>query len=101
MSKLPKRIRAAEACEATGLTLRGLQVMAARGEIPGAAKMGRIWTFDSVKLGEWIQEKERATAQRAMNAASFGLAEAAQRRAELASLTSNEAYERAIGLKRR
>lgn len=101
MSKLPKRIRAAEACEATGLKLRGLQAMAARGEIPGAAKIGRIWTFDSVKLGQWIQERERATAQRAMNVNSFSWGKPIGREFRLPGVTCGEAYARLIGLKRR
>lgn len=58
------RLRIRAACDATGLTARGLQAMAARGEVPGAAKLGRVWTFDAAKLDRWIRAREQA-AQRA------------------------------------
>ena len=44
------RVRLSAAVDATGLTARGVQAMAARGEIPGAAKIGRVWTFDAAIL---------------------------------------------------
>lgn len=40
-------MRLQAACDAIGLSPRGVQAMAARGEIPGAAKIGRVWTFDA------------------------------------------------------
>ncbi|WCT75935.1 helix-turn-helix domain-containing protein [Novosphingobium humi] len=43
----------------TGLSRRTVQSMAARGLIPGAAKLGKLWTFDRSKLGKWISDKER------------------------------------------
>lgn len=32
--------------------------MAARGELPGAAKIGQVWTFDPDKLRRFIEAKE-------------------------------------------
>jgi hypothetical protein len=42
-----------------GLPARTIRAMAARGEIPGAAKFGAIWTFSIVKLDEYVSQKER------------------------------------------
>src|SRR5262245_6152254 len=44
-----------------GLPLRTVQHLAARGEIAGAAKFGRRWTFDVEKLKRQIRERERQT----------------------------------------
>jgi Helix-turn-helix domain len=44
-----------------GLPLRTVQHLAARGEIAGAAKFGRRWTFDVDKLRRLIKERERQT----------------------------------------
>lgn len=43
----------------TGLSRRTVQAMASRGQIPGAAKFGKLWTFDRMKLARWIRDKER------------------------------------------
>lgn len=42
-----------------GLPMRSVQAMAARGEIPGAAKFRRRWTFDLRKLRELVEQRER------------------------------------------
>jgi excisionase family DNA binding protein len=44
-----------------GLPQRTVQDLAARGEIPGAAKLGRRWTFDLHKLRQLLKQKERQT----------------------------------------
>jgi hypothetical protein len=44
-----------------GLPLRTVQDLAARGEIMGAAKIGRRWTFDLEKLRRFVRDKERQT----------------------------------------
>jgi len=38
-----------------------LQAMSARGEIPGAAKLGRQWTYDLAKLRRFVEQQEQAT----------------------------------------
>ncbi|MCD9821239.1 helix-turn-helix domain-containing protein [Bradyrhizobium japonicum] len=43
-----------------GLAERTIQKMAQRGELPGAALMGRRWTFDIAKLRAYVRTKERA-----------------------------------------
>jgi Helix-turn-helix domain len=44
-----------------GLPDRTVQALALRGELPGAAKIGRGWTFDLIKLRRLVQNKERQT----------------------------------------
>src|SRR6266852_2290324 len=44
-----------------GLPARTVQAMAARGELPGAAKFGRRWTFDLTKLRRLVTIRERET----------------------------------------
>jgi hypothetical protein len=44
-----------------GLPIRTVHGMAARAEIPGAAKFGRRWTFDLARLRKWIELREHET----------------------------------------
>jgi hypothetical protein len=60
-----ERIIIEEAQPLIGLPIRTVQSMAARGEIPGAAKMRRRWTFDRAKLTSWVAHKEEETWQNA------------------------------------
>lgn len=53
----PERIRPRQVAGITGLTVRAIQAMALRGEIPGAAKLGGSWTFDEAALRNWIKER--------------------------------------------
>lgn len=55
----PERLRINEAVMKTGLAKRTIQKMAQRGEIPGAAKLGSVWTFSRHKLARWIKDAER------------------------------------------
>lgn len=57
---MTERIRAARAADITGLPVRTVQHMAARGELPGAAKLGKVWTFDERRLRAWLREREAA-----------------------------------------
>src|SRR5262249_42615477 len=52
-----------------GLPERTVQDLAARGEIAGAAKFGRRWTFDFGKLRRLVRQKERQTWQSARHRA--------------------------------
>jgi len=54
----PSRIRATEVAALLGLTLRGVQALAARGALPGAAKIGTLWTFDPEKLRRFVAARE-------------------------------------------
>ena len=55
---MTERIRSAEVARLTGLSVRAVQDLAARGEIHGAARFGRIWTFDHARIRAWIKMRE-------------------------------------------
>jgi phage terminase Nu1 subunit (DNA packaging protein) len=52
------RIQARAAASLLGVTARTVQNLANRGELPGAAKIGKVWTFDPAKLAKFIRAKE-------------------------------------------
>ncbi len=56
-ARAPERIRADEAAAILGVKVRTVQSLAARGELPGAAMIGRLWTFDELALRQWIRER--------------------------------------------
>jgi excisionase family DNA binding protein len=62
-----ERIRANEAAAILGIQLRTVQAMAARGELPGAAKIGGSWTFNEAVLREWVRQEVEKTKARAQN----------------------------------
>jgi phage terminase Nu1 subunit (DNA packaging protein) len=41
-----------------GVSKRTVQGMAARGELPGVARKGKVWTFNPDKLAQFIAERE-------------------------------------------
>ncbi|MGI4950961.1 MAG: hypothetical protein ACRYGM_04090 [Janthinobacterium lividum] len=49
----------------TSLSVRKVQELAAQGRMPGAAKLGSVWTFDPEKVRAWILRAEQAAAARA------------------------------------
>ena len=53
----PERIRVAKAASILGINSRTVQGMALRGELPGAAKIGGLWTFSESALRKWIEER--------------------------------------------
>jgi predicted DNA-binding transcriptional regulator AlpA len=57
------RVRLDFVCEITGMQRRHAQQMAKKGQIPSAARYGRLWTFNRQIVTEWAAEKERATWQ--------------------------------------
>lgn len=61
-SEESERIRINDVVLKTGLAKRTIQKMAQRGEIPGAAKLGTVWTFSRHKLARWINDAERRCA---------------------------------------
>jgi hypothetical protein len=60
-----ERVGVKVAAAILGLPPRTVQDLAARGELPGAAKFGRRWTFDLVKLRRFVKARERQTWQHA------------------------------------
>ena len=64
-TKCSERGTAKQAAAILGVPTRTIQDLATRGEIPGAAKLGRRWTFDLEKLRRLLKQKERETWQHA------------------------------------
>jgi excisionase family DNA binding protein len=56
-----ERVNIERAGQILGLQPRTVQKMAQRGELPGAARMGRRWTFNEDKLRGYVRHKERET----------------------------------------
>lgn len=52
-----ERIRVEAASAILGVTPRCVQSLAARGELPSACKIGKIWTFEEAALRNWIKER--------------------------------------------
>lgn len=68
-----ERVQSSAAAAITGLKLRQVQSLAARGEIPGAAKIGSLWTFDLAKLRRFITHRESVLCLKiSTNAAALG-----------------------------
>ncbi len=88
----PERCRIGPALGITGLGLRQMQAMSARGEIPGAAKLGRTWTYDIRKLRQWVKEKEAMTCQ----AISIGVGKSGGHESKFEGGTLDEAYEQLL-----
>ena len=53
------RIQSAAAARILGVSRRSVQGLALRGELPGAARIGRVWTFDAGRLAAFITQRER------------------------------------------
>jgi hypothetical protein len=71
-----ERVGIDKAMSILGLKRRNIQAKAARGEIPGAVKIGHLWTFNLAKLREYVkQEEERQWRQsgRRRQADAFGV----------------------------
>lgn len=92
---MSERIRVNRVCEITGLGKRQVQAMAVQGKIPGAAQLGRLWTFDEGKLRRWIALREKACQGTSTNGARHTGAVF-----KLPDTNIEAAYIRAIGLKR-
>ncbi|MEH2569623.1 hypothetical protein [Bradyrhizobium sp. AZCC 2289] len=103
MKSSPERIKVKDVARISGETERTIQAAAARGEIPGAAKLFKAWTFDEVKLRKWIAAKEReAGAARFRDSRGLGdqqvtrSAITAKRRNSPFSKTNDGQYDRAM-----
>ena len=55
---MTERIKATQAAGVLGVSKRLVTLMASRGELPGAAKIASLWTFDKNKLQEYVKERE-------------------------------------------
>lgn len=53
-----ERIFAEQVAAIIGVPVRTAQAMAARGELPSAAKIGRRWSFNEQAIRGWLEQKE-------------------------------------------
>ena len=88
------RIQSRAAADMTGLSVRAIQDMAARGDVPGAAKLGSRWTFDYDRLRALIAERE-AACRISINVARRGGAASV-----LPAASIDAVYEHTLGLRR-
>ena len=58
-TRRPERVGRQEAALILGVPERTVTLLARRGEIPGAAIIGRCWTFNEDRIRAWVLEKER------------------------------------------
>jgi hypothetical protein len=58
MSALPPRIQSATEARILGVSQRSVQGLALRGELPGAARIGGVWTFDAERLATFVKQRE-------------------------------------------
>ena len=58
MSAPTPRIQSAAAARILGVSQRCAQQLALRGEIPGAARIGGIWTFDTNRLSAFVAQRD-------------------------------------------
>jgi excisionase family DNA binding protein len=61
-SERPERVKVTEGARILGVSARTVQLLAIRGELPSAAQIGRLWTFNEKKLRQFIADKEREAA---------------------------------------
>ena len=88
-NRLVRRIQSRSAALALGISQRVVEDKARRGELPGAAKIGGVWTFDPEKLAAFIAEREREAEARGTNVYPLKPAVRRQTRAQ-----TNASYQR-------
>jgi predicted DNA-binding transcriptional regulator AlpA len=54
-----ERVNSAEVARLTSFSIRKVQLLAERGKIPSAARLGGgCWTFNRLRIEAWIMEEE-------------------------------------------
>lgn len=94
------RIRARAVAVWTSLSVRKVQELAAAGRIPGAAKLGGVWTFDPDKVRGWIAHQEHQ-AWRGSLATSTSAATSGRATSKSPAAAIDAAFERLIRGRRR
>lgn len=69
-------IRCRDVRRMTTLSVRKIQQMAAVGEIPSAARLGHIWTFDPDAIRAWIVKQREKACPRPQNSPTTATAAA-------------------------
>jgi len=96
MSDTPERCKVSQARLITGLEKRTLQALASAGRIPGASKLGGVWTFDEPTLRRWARNGESKWRGTSTGAERRGGADFKPMEPSTA-----KAYERLFGAKRK
>lgn len=91
-----ERIRADAAAGILGVEVRTVQALAARGEVPGAAKIGGLWTFDESALRSWIKERTQCQKDRRPRSTATGEGKRSGRDLPLQATKSARACEQAL-----
>ena len=92
----PERIRADHAAAILGIEKRTVQAMALRGELPNAAKIGGVWTFDEAALRNYIKERIQCPQSRKPLNTPTGAVIRYGRGSRLADGNIEKAYEQAM-----
>jgi hypothetical protein len=98
-----ERVRADAVSRMTSLSVRKVQELAVAGKLPGAAKLGGVWTFNALRVRAWIRERERVCLEQAGETRNSSTS-AATRGGGVSSLPDESialAYEQLIHGKRR
>jgi excisionase family DNA binding protein len=91
----PERVGIRTAAAILGRPARTVQDLAARGEIPGAAKIGRAWTFNEARLRLWVRQREDEACPRT----STGAAKSGGRGSRSVGTSIDAAYAQLLGLR--
>lgn len=91
-----ERIKASAAAGILGVSTRTVQALAVRGELPGAAKIGGLWTFDEAALRNWIKERSSCPRNHEPRNTATGGATRYGRALPLQAAKSAKAYEQAL-----
>lgn len=61
---MPERVLVSRVCFITGLPPRTVQLLASKGQIPGAAKLGSRWTFNEATVRGWVDQEVKRCQER-------------------------------------
>jgi len=88
-----ERIKSTKVASILGVTAQTVREMAARGELPSAAKVGRHWTFNEKSIRKWLKARKSAHLDAAKRLEAWLI------RPPRFEALSLEAYELALGRK--
>jgi excisionase family DNA binding protein len=91
-----ERVRVDDAASILGISGRTVQALAARGEIPGAAKIGGLWTFDEAALRLWIRERSTCPKNQGLQSTPTGGETRFGRGSRSTEKSIDRAYEQAL-----
>jgi hypothetical protein len=78
-----ERIFVEDVAAIIGVPLRTAQVMASRGELPSAVKIGKRWSFNELAIRGWLKQREIECQSDALHRTPIGAAPRSGRRSSL------------------